>query len=323
MKVSDAIAAWNKDTMRAVTAGNLSAQTASNYARDLADFSVLLFDQRGDVHVADVDADLLNDIFDAYAATPDGRLKNPTGAKSRRTVQRFYYTLSRFFNDAVRRNWAQVSPVPDTYLARGKSRVTEDPKRKSIGLQGAGKFLQADLPARDMFILRVLVESGPRIGELCATDRNDLTFDEVSNVYWLRLLHTKNKTPRRIPLSIATVSYYEHYRQHDIIPAQARPNAPHTLADSEAALLRTSRGRRITPRDVQNILQRTGRKVGVDVTPHGLRHTAATVLLEAGTDIHVVRDLLGHSSTTVTSAYLDANSMDVAAAVNLSPIQQL
>ena len=319
MLASEAVELWLKDTMRSCQVGNLSINTYRNYERDLNDFLKLTTDAELD----SFGVEALNEVFDAYSVTPDARFKDNPRPKARSTVQRFYYSLSRFFNDAVRREWVSRSPIPDTYLARGKNKSTSDPRRKSVGIQGATSlFSEATLTNRDQFILRILVEAGPRVGELCAANRSDLTFDEMLGCWWLLLEHTKNSTPRRVPVSEQTMTYYQKYVTSEIVPAQARPGKPHTLADSEKALLRSSRGRRLTPRDVQNLLQRTGRKCGIDVTPHGLRHTAATVLLETGTDVHVVRDLLGHSSIAVTSLYLDTNGESVANAVVNGPFSR-
>lgn len=319
MLVKQAVTTWLHDTSRAAKAGNLSPTTVDNYTRDISTFCDLAHTQ-GLTELTELTPEAINDIFDLYTNSPDGRYKEPAGSKSRRTVQRFYSTLSKFFTDATRRGWVSHSPIPDTYLARGKTRVNDDPKRKSIGLDGANALLAANLKSRDEFILRVLIEAGPRVGELCAADRSDLINDPDSACYWLHLRHTKNGSPRRVPISYFTYAYYEQYLRNDIVPAQARPEQSNTLTDSECALIRTSRGRRMTPRDIQNLIQRTGKKVSISVTPHGLRHTAATVLLESGTDLHVLRDLLGHSSITVTSAYLDPRAIDMSAAINTHPI---
>ena len=319
MIVDDAVTEWLKDTERSVKVGNLSEQTYQNYRRDLTDFLKFVTNEE----ITALGAEQLNDVFDDYSASPDARFKQGGKPKARSTVQRFYYSLSRFFNDAVRREWVTRSPVPETYMARGKAKTVLDPRRKSVGVQGANTLPSSvSLTNRDKFILRTLVEAGPRVGELCAADRSDLSFDDVLGCWWLLLEHTKNGVARRVPLAHQTVAFYEKYMSDDIVEARCRPGKPYTLADSERALLRSSRGRRLTPRDVQNLLQRTGRKVGVDVTPHGLRHTAATVLLETGTDVHVVRDLLGHSSIAVTSQYLDTNGESVANAVVNGPFSK-
>lgn len=318
MDLSDAIARWETDLHRSVLAGNMSPVTESNYRRDIGELLTIA----GDQDLTQLGPDQLNDIFDSYSARIDARYTRRTPSpkgRSRATLARFYATCSVFFNDAQKRGWVAASPLPMTYLARGKTRATQDPKRKSVGVPGAMALLNQRLTARDEFILRVLIEAGPRVGELCAANHTDLAIGD-DGIWWLRLEHTKSGKARRVPLSPGTVKSYQAYRDTEMPRAQARPGKPGTLVDSEAALLRSRRGRRMTPRDIQNLLARTGTRAGVRVTPHGLRHTAATVLLESGADIHVVRDLLGHSNITVTSAYLDGNDIDVAAAVLSSPL---
>lgn len=322
MRLGDARDAWLLDLQRSVNAGNLSANTIAVYRRDINTFT----DHLGaDASVRDITAEDINNAFDAFSDTPDARFTRHErrGGKARSTLTRYYSTISVFFSDAQRRGWVAASPVPDTYLARGKTKKATDPRRASVGIPGAAALLTVpDLTARDEFLLRLLLETGARVGEVCAADRADLVQEDAA-LWWLTLRHTKNGKPRRVPVTPETADLYGRYRDKEMVAAQPRPHQPDSLVDAEMALIRTSRGRRITPRDVQNVLRRVGVKAGVRVTPHGLRHTAATVLLESGADVHHVRDLLGHSSISVTSQYLDTNGADVAAAVVSSPLARL
>ncbi len=319
--VEEAVDTWLLGLSRSVKMGNISPRTESNYREGIT-FALSHLSANGPLE--SVTSEQLDSLIDIYAELPDQRFRDPqkNGEKALSSISRLHSTLSVFFNDAQRRGWITISPIVGTYLARGKTTRTSDPKRKSVGLEGATALLQNELSCRDEFIIRVLLEAGPRVGELCASDQGDLVFDDITESWWLNLLHTKNGKERKIPITNDLLALYEKYRANEMRPAARRPKEAGVSVDAETALLRTSRGRRITPRDIQNLLNRACRGTGMRVTPHGLRHTSATVLLESGTDLHVVRDLLGHSSVSVTSAYLDSADVNVSRAVRSSPLAQ-
>lgn len=326
MLASQAIDMFNARNNRRVTNNDMSKTTAGNYARDLRDFLTILNQMDGDIAVADITPPMLEDVFEAYAGLPDARCKNQSRARatprSARTRNRFYYSVSALFTYLTETGELATNPVKH---AAGKVRLSTqdlDPKRKSIGQANVERLLQAPMTARDEFIIRVLTTAGVRVGELCACDTDDLTYDKDLNCWWLRLTHTKNGAPRRVALSDVTVSFYHHYLTHDIVPPAERPNGM-PIHDAEKALLRTARGLRITPRDIQNLLRRLGPSSGVHTTPHGLRHTAATMWVSEGVDVHVVRDLLGHSSISVTSQYLDSANADLAELAHRASVDKL
>lgn len=105
---------------------------------------------------------------------------------------------------------------------------------------------------------------------------------------------------------------------------------PAAARDAERALILTSRGTRITSRDVQRLLRRAELRVAAcpevpaedkrAPTPHALRHTTATLLLAAGWDVKMVRDLLGHESITTVSKYLDKIPGELAVAIAKHPL---
>lgn len=315
MLLSDAVETFNTRNKRRVLNNDMSQTTASNYTRDLRDFLTIITKTDGDLPIDKVSPLILEDVFELYAGLPDARCKNESRSRitprSARTRNRFFYSVSAFFGYLTAIGELSVNPAKQ---AAGKVRLTNqelDPKRKSIGAANVERLLQTPMTSRDEFIVRVLTTAGVRVGELCACDTDDLTFDPNHGCWWLRLTHTKNGKTRRVALSETTVSYYLLYKRHDMVAPSERPNGL-PVQDAQRALLRTSRGLRITPRDIQNLTSRLGPRSGVHTTPHGLRHTAATIRVEEGVNIHVVRDLLGHSSIAITSQYLDSNSADLA-----------
>jgi integrase/recombinase XerD len=107
----------------------------------------------------------------------------------------------------------------------------------------------------------------------------------------------KGSKERIVPLGSFAVAALSGYLSRSR-PSLARPN-------TGPALFLNQRGGRLTRQGAAGILKRAARRAGIDkrVTPHTLRHSFATHLLEGGADIRVVQELLGHASLTTTQIY--------------------
>lgn len=151
-----------------------------------------------------------------------------------------------------------------------------------------------ELPAallRDAAALEVLYSTGARVSELCGLDLADV--DEERRTV---RLFGKGSRERTAPLGLPAVRAVQHWVD------RGRPRLA-TVA-SGSALLLGDRGGRLGPRAVHRLLQRRSRDEGLPPTsPHGLRHAAATHLLEGGADLRTVQELLGHASLATTQIY--------------------
>jgi integrase/recombinase XerC len=145
---------------------------------------------------------------------------------------------------------------------------------------------------RDAAVLEVLYATGIRVGELCGLDVDDL--DRERRV--LRVLG-KGRKERTVPFGLPAERAVEAWL------TRGRPSLAHDA--SGAALFLGARGGRIDQRAVRTLVH--ARLVDVpgapDLGPHGLRHTAATHLLEGGADLRTVQELLGHASLATTQIY--------------------
>lgn len=143
--------------------------------------------------------------------------------------------------------------------------------------------------ARDSAILELLYATGMRVAELAGLDCDDV--DLTRNT--ARVTGKGNKQ-RVVPFGRAAADALAHWLD------DARPR----MAAVEDALFVGVRGKRIDVRQVRRIVERAGAVTGTpDLSPHGLRHSAATHLLEGGADLRVVQELLGHSSLQTTQVY--------------------
>jgi len=145
---------------------------------------------------------------------------------------------------------------------------------------------------RDVAILELLYATGIRVGELCGLDVDDA--DRGRRV--VRVLG-KGRKERTVPYGLPAEHALARWLG-DARPALAVPG-------SGAALFLGARGKRIDQRAVRAMVHRRLADVpgAPDLGPHGLRHTAATHLLEGGADLRTVQELLGHASLATTQIY--------------------
>ncbi len=145
---------------------------------------------------------------------------------------------------------------------------------------------------RDVAMLELLYATGIRVGELVGLDVDDIDDDrQVVRVFG------KGRKERTVPYGHPAARALARWTQ------QGRPAL--TVAGSGAALFLGARGARIDQRAVRTLVHRRIADVpgAPDLGPHGLRHTAATHLLEGGADLRSVQELLGHASLATTQLY--------------------
>ncbi|MGH7966177.1 MAG: tyrosine recombinase XerC [Candidatus Binatia bacterium] len=165
-----------------------------------------------------------------------------------------------------------------------------------------------DTPAglRDQAILEVLYSCGLRVSELVSLNWGEID----ANLEVIRVKGKGNKE-RIVPIGRKALAALDRYRAQ--LPALIVPKRRRALAS--APLLPTSpvflncRGDRLTTRSVARLVVGYARNCGIALktTPHALRHTFATHLLDAGADLRAIQELLGHSSLSTTQRYTHVN----------------
>jgi integrase/recombinase XerC len=183
--------------------------------------------------------------------------------------------------------------------------LTEDPaagieapyKRKklpkSISQQQAEQLLDqtpvGKSPERDKAILELAYGAGLRASELVSVDLQDIDFDRLE-------VHVKGKGNKERAAVFGNVCAEA---------IKAYLNGERRAAAGEKALFVNPKGTRLSSRSVQNIIKRWALNAGlpVDVSPHTLRHSFATHLLDGGADLKTVQQLLGHESLATTQIY--------------------
>jgi integrase/recombinase XerC len=152
----------------------------------------------------------------------------------------------------------------------------------------------ADEPVglRDALVLELLYASGIRVSELVGLD-----VDDVDRGRRLLRVLGKGRKERSVPFGVPAE------RALDAWLTRGRPAL--AIPDSGPALLLGARGRRLDPREVRRAVHAAvaGTEGAPDIGPHGLRHSAATHVLEGGADLRSVQELLGHASLATTQIY--------------------
>ena len=147
-----------------------------------------------------------------------------------------------------------------------------------------------DLHRRDLAMVEVLYATGIRVSELCGMDLGNI--DNSRNT--VRVIGKGDKE-RVVPIGIPAMKALTDWITN------GRPNLVNVSSGS--AVFLGSRGKRIDQRTAREVVYEAMKAVGSKMGPHGLRHTAATHLLEGGADLRSVQEILGHSSLQTTQIY--------------------
>ncbi len=152
--------------------------------------------------------------------------------------------------------------------------------------------VKTPLAIRDVAMVELLYATGARVGEICGLDLPDVDYSRNT----IRVLGKGNKE-RVIPMGRPAVKALEKWL------SDARQSLVNST--SGAAVFLGARGKRIDPRTVRSVVYEALIAIeGIErMGPHGLRHSAATHLLEGGADLRTVQEILGHASLATTQIY--------------------
>ena len=205
---------------------------------------------------------------------------------------RLLSTLRSFFRFLVAEDLTTVDPTTTLIAPRRGRKLPAVLTLKQVErlLDTVDGARPGDL--RDRAILEVLYGCGCRVSELCGLDVTDLDRSEAT-----LLLRGKGRKQRLVPVGEPAL---------DAVGLYLRAGRPDLLGKAaDAALFLNRRGSRLSRVSVWNLIKKSGAAAGLpeSLSPHTLRHTYATHLLEGGADLRVVQELLGHADIGTTEIY--------------------
>ena len=236
-----------------------------------------------------------DDITDYLSRLRSGK---PPAAKdlSPATVARMLVALRAFFRFLVREGRLKVDPAAGVGSPRQPRSLP-----KAIPLDDVERLIELPtddlLGRRDRAILETLYGTGLRISELAALDIDDMDIDDGA----VLVRSGKGSKARMVPLGRSARKAVGDYL------TRTRPELTRrgTGRASAGALFLNARGGRLSRQGCWKILKGYARAAGLEgrVSPHTLRHSFATHMLDRGADIRVVQELLGHASLATTQVY--------------------
>ena len=267
-----------------------SVHTVAGYRRDLARYRDFLAGE-GIQQVADVHADHVA----AFAQCLRAGTRPALAASS---VARAVAAVRSFHAFAVRDGDAEQNPAVRVSPPKQGKRL---PKALSVDqVQALLDVPDRTTPTglRDAVLLELLYGTGARVSEVCDLDVDDVSSQLDDPDLGLRLFG-KGRKERIVPLGS-----YARTAIGDWL-VRGRPTFIARAARPGPALLLNARGGRLSRQSAFNVLAECAERarIGVPVSPHTLRHSFATHLLDGGADVRVVQELLGHASVTTTQIY--------------------
>ena len=260
----------------------LSANTLAAYRRDLARYRVFL-DARGRANLNDVDR---SDISGFLASLQGGAASS--AARTMSAVR----GLHRF---ALSEGWVGVDVTDDVAPPQVPMRLPKALPLDDIERLLAATEIDEPLALRDRALLEFLYSTGARVSEAVALDVDDVDREDRTVI-----LDGKGGKQRLVPVGSYACRAVDDYL------VRLRPELARKARSSTAgALFLNARGGRLTRQGAWTVLGAVAERVGLAgrVSPHTLRHSFATHLLDGGADIRTVQELLGHSSATTTQIY--------------------
>ncbi len=257
---------------------NASSHTVKNYAIDLREFSAFL-DQKGVESVDYID-------IRSFLAL----LKDKNYSKS--SISRKLACIRSFFKFLAREEVVKTNPSAGIATPKREKKLPNFLEREEVVRLIESPAAASWEGKRDRAILETLYSSGLRVSELVGLNQDDLDFFSA-----LVRVRGKGKKERIVPLGQAALKAVQEYTGHK--PPKMRDNG------QKKPLYLNRSGGRLTDRSVRRMILKYCRVTGLkkEVSPHMLRHSFATHMLDNGADLRSVQELLGHENLSTTQIY--------------------
>jgi integrase/recombinase XerD len=259
----------------------LAKNTLLSYNRDLCSFCTYLRQNRVD-SLQEVSRGQITDYL--YALQKDGKA---TSTRSRNLA-----SIRSLFHYLFREKLVDADPTAELQSPRQEKKLPRILSAREVGLLLEQPNEKQVTGMRDKAMLEVIYATGVRVSELISLDQGDINLEAG----FLRCTGKGNKE-RIVPLGTQAVRELRNYL------GASRPKLVRQA--TESSLFVNQHGKRLTRQGFWKILKKYARQAGIkkEITPHTLRHSFATHLLENGADLRSVQEMLGHADISTTQIY--------------------
>ncbi|MGD8189117.1 site-specific tyrosine recombinase XerD [Brevibacillus ginsengisoli] len=259
----------------------LSANTLESYQRDLVMFTAYL----QEVGVKDIQDSSRTHII-GYL------LQLQEKGRATATISRNMASIRAFYQFLIKDKWIQNDPSIHLETPKIEKRLPKVLSVQDVELLLEGPDMSSPAGLRDKAMLEMLYATGIRVSELVNLEISDVNLE----MGFLKCMG-KGSKERIIPLGRIAIDVVEQYIQ------AGRPRL--LKAKTESALFLNHLGKKITRQGFWKLIKKYAMKAGitVEITPHTLRHSFATHLLENGADLRSVQEMLGHADISTTQIY--------------------
>lgn len=263
----------------------LSKNTITSYQQDLLEFSFYLENNKKSKYPED------HFVITNFFANQDKL------GKSKTTQMRMFSSLRRFYQWLELIDRIQVNPMNELDAPKKGQHLPVVLSMDEVDSLIESPDVSTPLGVRDRAIFEVMYATGLRVSELVNLAMGDLHLD-------LGLIKTlgKGDKERLLPIGDTAIKWLQKYF------AETREQLVQRYGEQKEVFL-NFRGNKLTRQSIWRMIKKYIAQVGIkkDVTPHTLRHSFATNLLENGADLRVVQELLGHSDISTTQIYTHIN----------------
>jgi integrase/recombinase XerC len=275
---------------------NVATNTVTAYRDDLESFVSFLSDDYYTIRRDELDLKRVDHLTVRSYLAHLGRRK-----LARSSMARHLSALRSFFKFLMREGVVEANPARGVATPKREKHLPMVMQTADIALLLEQPDLDTPLGVRDLAWLELLYASGLRIGELVGID-----FDDIDLRSRLVKVHGKGSKERIVPFGT---------KAENAIRAYLSDRDQLTSDPDEQALFVNYRGGRITTRSIHRLFDGylKGASLRAGISPHTMRHSFATHLLNAGADLRGIQELLGHSSLSTTQKYTHLNDWQLIA----------
>ena len=256
----------------------LASNTIEAYGRDISLFTFFL---------------VSFDITSLKKVSPGSLISFLSGLKDKQyassSISRTLIALKVFFRFLKKEGWIDADPSQHIDTPKIWQLIPEVMSASEVDQLLQAPDTQTYVGARDLAALQVMYASGLRVSELCSLNLFDINEESVR-------VKGKGGKERVIPIAKVAIGAVDHYL------GKFRQQVE---AEEEAALFLTGSGKRIDRVLIWNRIKNYAKKAQIqkNISPHTLRHSFATHLLENGADLRIIQEMLGHASIATTDRY--------------------